>query len=75
MVAVSWLVDESFMTNLPIEVQKYLRGVDYPATKDELVRRAEEEGADENVRRALQSLPRERFDSPNDVSEALGGMR
>ena len=59
----------------PIELQRYLRGVDYPASKDDLVRRAEANGADERVRRALGALPAERFDSPNDVSEAIGKAR
>jgi hypothetical protein len=56
----------------PIELQKYLRGAAYPATKEQLVRRAEQNGADENIRRVLDQLPMDRFNSPNDVSEALG---
>ena len=60
------------MTVNPIQLQKFLRGVDYPADKRTLVTRASENGADENVLRTLESLPMDRINSPNDVSEALG---
>jgi hypothetical protein len=56
----------------PIQVQKFLGGIDYPATKEDLVNRAKEQGADENVVSALQNLSTDNFNSPNDVSEALG---
>jgi hypothetical protein len=56
----------------PIQLQKYLSGIDYPASKRDLVDRARRQGADENVVRTLEGLPREEFNSPNDVSEAVG---
>ncbi len=56
----------------PIQVQKYLSGIDYPASKQELVRRAEDQGADDNVRQTLERLPEREYNSPNDVSEAIG---
>lgn len=56
----------------PIQVQKCLGGIDYPVGKDELVQRAEQQGADEVVCDLLQRLPMDRFNSPNDVSEAIG---
>lgn len=59
----------------PIEVQKYLKHVDYPATKDDLVNEAEEEGADVKVIHTLRDLPREKFNDPTDVSRAIGDMR
>jgi uncharacterized protein DUF2795 len=59
----------------PIQVQKFLSDVDYPANKDELTRRASERGADENVMRTLTALPERRYDSPNDVSEEIGKQR
>lgn len=63
------------MTVNPVQLQKYLGGLDYPVSREDLVRRAQEKGADEAVLRTLRSLPRERFNSPNDVSEAVGEMR
>ncbi|GII21520.1 DUF2795 domain-containing protein [Planosporangium mesophilum] len=63
------------MTVNPIQLQKFLKGIDYPADKNTLLQRARENGADDNVVRTLQELPRDRFNSPNDVSEAVGDMR
>lgn len=59
----------------PIQLQKYLSGIDYPAKKQDLIARAQQQGADDNVVQTLKSLPREDFNSPNDVSEAIGQMR
>lgn len=55
----------------PIEVQKHLSGVDYPASKDDLVSTAEREGAGDDVLEALRSLPDREFDSPTDVTSAV----
>jgi hypothetical protein len=58
----------------PIQVQKFLSGIDYPASKEDLVKRAQDQGADDNVVQTLQNLPADRFNSPNDVSEAIGKL-
>jgi hypothetical protein len=60
------------MTTNPIQLQKYLGGVDYPTDKKTLIERAKDNGADDDVIRTLRSLPVDRFNSPNDVSEAFG---
>jgi hypothetical protein len=54
-----------------IEVQKYLSGVDYPATKEQLVEHARSRGADERVLEALNRLPDGQYDGPNAVSSAV----
>jgi hypothetical protein len=56
----------------PIQVQKFLEGIDYPASKDEVVRAAKDHGADQNVQQTLERIPDQTFDSPNDVSAAIG---
>jgi hypothetical protein len=56
----------------PIQVQKYLKGVDYPASKQDLIKQAEKGGADENMRSVLEQLPDENFQTPADVSKAIG---
>ncbi len=56
----------------PIQVQKFLKGVDYPVDKNELVAIAREEGADQNVIETLQSVPMDKFNSPNDVAQGIG---
>jgi hypothetical protein len=60
------------MTVNPIQLQKYLKGVDYPARKEDLLAAAREQGADDDVLNTLEGLSRDEFNSPNDVSEALG---
>jgi hypothetical protein len=54
----------------PIQLQKALGGVDYPADKERLVRHAEEQGADEQVLDALRKIPDRQYDGPNAVSAA-----
>jgi hypothetical protein len=56
-----------------IRVQKYLKGVEYPATKDDLVTNAKGQGAGDDVMGFLQGLPDRDYDSPVAVSRAVGG--
>jgi hypothetical protein len=56
----------------PIEIQKYLRGVDYPVQKDDLLATARAEGAHEAVLHTLAQLPDTRYISPIEVSRAIG---
>ena len=58
----------------PIQVQKFLKGVDYPATKETLLAKAHEQGADADVRTWLEQLPDQKFEAPVDVSQALGAQ-
>jgi hypothetical protein len=51
-----------------IEVQKALRGVSYPASKEQLIRHAQENGAGEDALDALRALPDKEYDGPNEVS-------
>lgn len=58
----------------PIHVQKFLGGIDYPAGKDDIVNRAKQEGADEEVMDALGRIPDQEYSSPAAVSRALGQL-
>lgn len=58
----------------PIQIQKFLKGVDYPATKAALIENAKKMGADENMCASLEQLPDEDFETPADVSQAFGQM-
>jgi hypothetical protein len=53
----------------PIEMQKYLSGVDYPCDRDSLVEHARNQGADDEVLRHLEALPDRTYDGPNAVSK------
>lgn len=56
----------------PAEIQKYLGGVDYPAPKEQLVQRAREQNAPEDVCTILDELPNKEYGGPNEVSEEVG---
>jgi hypothetical protein len=55
------------------ELEKYLKGVDYPASKDDLLEKARSNGAPDEVIDMINSLTETHFNSPIDVSKALGG--
>jgi len=55
------------------EVQKSLKGVDYPASKDELATTAERNGADRELVDALRNMSKSSFDGPNAVMKELKG--
>jgi hypothetical protein len=59
----------------PIQVQKFLAGMDYPAGKDEIVDHAKKQGADDNIMQTLEQLPDESFETPADVSKAIGQIK
>lgn len=56
----------------PIDVQRHLAGLNYPAKKDEVIASAEENGAPQELIEALQALAEEHFDDPSEVQAALG---
>lgn len=58
----------------PVQVQKFLGGLDYPVSKEQLIETAEAQGADENVLGTLEDLPMKEFASPNDVSKEIGKL-
>ena len=54
----------------PIQMQKFLSGVDYPADRDSLVEHARSQGADDAVLDQLKTMPDRQYDGPNAVSKA-----
>jgi hypothetical protein len=55
----------------PIELQKYLKGVDYPASKDDLASTAESNGAPGEIVEAIRSSSQDTFDGPTGIEKAL----
>ena len=55
----------------PIEVQQHLAGLEYPATKEEVVALAEQDEAPQDIIEALQALGDEQFEDPSEIEEAL----
>jgi hypothetical protein len=56
----------------PANVQKYLKGVDYPAKKRELVDQARKNAAPDEVVQIIQKFPDQEFVGPQDVMKAYG---
>jgi hypothetical protein len=52
----------------PIDLQKALKGMDYPAKKDDIVRKAEDNGAGSEIVEALRKIADREYDGPNAVS-------
>jgi hypothetical protein len=59
----------------PVQVQKYLKGVDYPVSKNDLLKQVQDQGGDESVRATLEKLPDKTYQTPADVSEAIGQIK
>jgi hypothetical protein len=57
----------------PIDIQKALSGLDYPARKDDIIRHAEQNGADKEVLEALRKVEDREYEGPSGVSSAAFG--
>jgi len=57
----------------PVQIQQFLKGVNYPARKEGLIENARNMGADQDVCASLEQLPDTFFETPADVSQALSG--
>jgi hypothetical protein len=55
----------------PIDIQKALSGMDYPASKDQIVQHAESHGADGEVLDALKGIDDREYEGPSGVSSAV----
>ena len=52
-------------------IQHYLRGTDFPAEKEEVASNAEGNGAPQDLVSQIRNADTERFDSPEEVMQAL----
>ena len=55
----------------PIQVQKFLGGMDYPVDKKTILSTAKDKGADDNVLQALERIPEQEYDAPTAISKAI----
>ncbi len=57
------------------EYQRYIQGIEFPASKEEVASSVESNGAPQYVVQKLRNADRERFDSSNfDLQEVRGSM-
>ncbi|MGY2084559.1 DUF2795 domain-containing protein [Blastococcus sp. SYSU DS0539] len=55
----------------PIDIQKALSGMDYPASKADIVEHAESHGGDKEVVDALKKIEDREYEGPSGVSSAV----
>ncbi|RXA20233.1 DUF2795 domain-containing protein [Methanosarcina sp. MSH10X1] len=62
------------METSPIEVQKALKDMDYPASKEQLIQHAKKHEANKKVMQVLEELPDKQYENAADVSKEFKGM-
>jgi hypothetical protein len=55
----------------PIDIQKALGGMDYPASKEDIVKHAQDNGGDSEVVDALKKIEDREYEGPSGVSAAV----
>jgi hypothetical protein len=55
----------------PVQLEQNLGILNYPASKQDLIKNAEEHGADERILRALKKVPPKQYETIAAVSETL----
>lgn len=56
----------------PANVQRYLKGVEYPTNKQDLLKQARQNGAPEQIIQVLEEFDAEEFGGPQEVMKAYG---
>lgn len=56
----------------PAAVERYLKGVDYPASKQDLVDHAQDQDAPDDVMHVIEQMADRTYNSPVDVSKEVG---
>lgn len=54
-------------------LQQYLQGVNFPAQKEEVASNAESNGAPQDLVDQIRNAATERFNSPEEVMQVIGG--
>ncbi|MGC5021617.1 DUF2795 domain-containing protein [Micromonospora sp. DT47] len=62
------------MTVTGVQLREYLAGLDYPVSREDLVRWAQENGASTELLQMLKALPAEQFDDPAELNESLASL-
>lgn len=56
----------------PANVAQYLKGIDFPAGKEDLLRHAKKNHAEKAVLEQLERMPEEEYESMSDVMKGYG---
>ncbi len=58
----------------PDDVETFLSGIEYPATKDELIQAARDQNASDDVLEILDRIPDMEYNESTDVAEEIGRL-
>lgn len=64
----------SSIPGLSSKIQNLFKGLNFPASKQDITSKARENGADDNVMSMLQKLPDKMFQNQNEVTDELGKL-
>jgi hypothetical protein len=59
----------------PSNVQSYLAGINYPATKDDLIEAAKNNGAPKEIMEVIKGFDEDEYGGPQEVMKAYGRER
>jgi hypothetical protein len=62
------------MQTSPVQVQKFLKGIDYPAKKQDLIEHAKKNNASNEVLEDLNKIPDKEYTNAADVSREFTGV-
>ncbi|MGZ7158892.1 MAG: DUF2795 domain-containing protein, partial [Methanobacterium sp.] len=57
------------------QVEKSIKGIKFPASKQDLILQAESNNASDDVLNILENVPDKQFHSPMEISIAIGKMK
>jgi len=61
---------DSNKTN-PVAIERYIKGIGFPANKEDLIQQAQENGAPEDVMDVLNRFDEHEYNSPIDISKEV----
>ncbi len=63
------------MGQFPANITQYLRGIDFPCNRNDLIKNAKQNGAGQPVIRLLQNMPERQYGSMADVTTSYNQAR
>lgn len=65
----------SNVTGISSKVQELIKSVNFPASKQDIINKAKEKGADNNIISMLGKLTEKKFESPKDVMDEVSKIK
>jgi len=58
----------------PAQIEKYLKGIDFPSSKQSLINHAKQNNAPDGVMQLLQRMPDKEYGSAADIAREIGKL-